>query len=69
MEVGPCHDGFCDDFTKDQKGSRHGMGSSELFDKGCTLHTTEDGLFSREVGGDLRPRDSEALWCATHHRV
>ena len=69
MEVGACHDGFCDPLATDTVETSCGMGDNGRADEVSTFSSRGDDLHSGEILPVVYLRDSSATWSTSIHSV
>ena len=69
MEVGACHDGFCDPLAIDTAGTGCGMGDSGLAHEVGTFSSRADDLHIGEILPVVHLRDNPATWSTSIHSV
>ena len=69
MEVGACHDGFCDPLATDTARTLYGMGDSGPAHEVDTFSSRADDLHIGEILLVVYSRDSPATWSTGIHSV
>ena len=69
MEVGACHDGFCDPLATDIVDTCYGMGDSGPTHEVSTFSSRADDFLLGEIMPVVHSRDTPATWSTSIHSV